>query len=47
MWTFLLGYVRVGHRKMEDQKLALVVTRFPLVRPKGGVSTFKVQKLDY
>ena len=20
MWTFLLGYVRVGHRKMGDQK---------------------------
>ena len=34
-WNILFGCVRVGHRYMENQNIAHVVRRFPLVHSKG------------
>ena len=37
-WTFLLGCVRLGHRKVRNQSLPQINTRFHPVRPKGEFS---------
>ena len=33
--SFLLGSVKLGHRYMDNKNLALLVTRFPPLCPKG------------
>ena len=47
LWNLLFDYVRVGHRKMGDQKSSPCGHKFPTGSPEWGVSTSKVQKLDY
>ena len=41
VWTFLLDYVRVGHRKLGDQKVSPSGHKIPTGLPEGGVSTSK------
>ena len=41
LWNFLFDYVRVGHRKMADQKASPCGQKIPTGSPEGGVSTSK------
>ena len=44
-WNFLLGCVSLGHRKVRNQSLPQINTRFLPVRPKGEFSPLSVQEL--
>ena len=45
LWTVLLDYVRVGHRKMGDQKSIPFGHKIPSGLPEGRVSTSKSRNL--